>query len=315
MRLVSLLPSATEVVCQLGLKSHLVGISHECDYPATVSHLPRVTASKINAQDSSRRIHDSVEELIRQTLSVYDLDLKLLDTLSPDFVITQDICDVCAVPFAQVESACRQVLGEQTQLISLRPHRLADIWKDIHHVAEKLDRLEDYSRFQESVDKRIAVIEGTISASGVETKKKVLTIEWMDPVMVGGMWVPEMIDIVQGEALFAAAGEHARTVTRAELETIDPDVVVVKPCGFKLRQSMGELDVLKACAPWEKWTACRTGNVFLIDGNAYFNRPGPRILDSIEILAYCTHPDLFPELGDEYTASIVRMNPDLTIPE
>ncbi len=315
MRLVSLLPSATEVVCELGLKSYLVGISHECDYPATVAHLPRVTASKVNASDTSRGIHDSVEALIRQALSVYDLDLDLLDTLNPDFVITQDLCDVCAVPLGQVETACREVLGEQTRLITLRPQRLKDIWDDIRRVAEVLGRQEDCERFLESVDGRIAAIEDTLNADGVKEKKRILTLEWMDPVMVGGLWVPEMIGIAGGEALFAAAGEKARTVNRGELDTINPDVVIVKPCGFKLGQTIRELDRLKACAPWDNWKATQNGNVFLVDGNAYFNRPGPRILDSIEILAYCAHPEVFPELGDIYASSIIRLGPALSIPE
>lgn len=313
MRIVSLLPSATEIICSLGLSSQLVGVSHECDHPDNITHLPRLTSSSINHLGKSREIHDSVEGLIKKTLSVYDLDLELLQKLNPDVIITQDICDVCAVPLPQVEEACRKVLGPEVQIITLKPTRLNDIWSDIQKTAEATRQLKAYQKLKSDVDRRIQAIRERISSSKAP-KKSILTVEWVDPLMVGGMWVPEMIEIVQGEYLFASPGQHAMTVNKEQLEGIQPDVVVVKPCGFKLDQTVRELDALRESIPWEQWEIFRTDNIFLVDGNAYFNRPGPRIIDSLEILAFCTHPEIFPEFGDIYKQDIIRLGPELNLP-
>ncbi len=313
MKLVSLLPSATEIVCELGLSSSLVGISHECDYPENIAHLPHLTASSINTQGKSRAIHQSVEDLLKNTLSVYDLDLELLKTLQPDTIITQDICDVCAIPFAEVEKGCQQVLDNDVSIISLKPHRLNDIWQDMAKVAKSLGRMQDFAKFESSLHQRMQHIQKKIQSSGAP-KKSVLTIEWMDPVMIGGMWVPEMIDIVGGEYLFAEPGQHARTVSAQQLREINPDVVVIKPCGFKLEQTVRELDTLRKTIPWESWQVTQSDRVFLVDGNAYFNRPGPRILDSLEILAHCAHPALFPEFAKTYQNAFIRLTPDLKLP-
>ena len=312
MKIVSLLPSATEIVCSLGLTSQLVGISHECDHPDGIQHLPRLTSSSIDHLGKSREIHDSVENLITNTLSVYDLNLDLLRTLEPDVIVTQDICDVCAVPLKQVEEACRKVLGPEIKIITLKPRLLDDIWGDMKTVAEATDRMENYKKFMSAVDERIETIRKVIAASA-PPKKSILTIEWVDPVMVGGMWVPEMIDMVDGEYLLASPGQHAMTADKEQLRGINPEVVVVKPCGFKLDQTVRELDALKETVPWEEWDVFQTDNIFLVDGNAYFNRPGPRIIDSLEILAFCTHPGLFPEFGNTYQQCIIRLDPGLKL--
>jgi len=312
MKIVSLLPSATEIICSLGLSSQLVGISHECDHPDNITHLPRLTSSSINPQGKSREIHDSVENLIQNTLSVYDLNLDLLRNLKPDVIITQDICDVCAVPLAQVKEACRQILGPQIKIIALQPTRLDDIWNDMQMVAEATSQMEMYNNFKSDIDRRIQTIRERVSSSEAP-KKSILTIEWMDPVMVGGMWVPDMIEIVAGEYLFASPGQHAMTTSMEQLESINPDVVVVKPCGFKLDQTVRDLDVLKETVPWQRWDIFQTDNIFLVDGNAYFNRPGPRIIDSLEILAFCAHPGLFHDFGEIYQQKIIRLDPELNI--
>lgn len=306
MKIVSLLPSATEIVCRLGLESSLVGVSHECDYPAPVTHLPRLTASKINPRKSSSEIHRSVAELLKSAISVYDLNLDLFRSLQPDWVITQDLCDVCAVSFQQVEDACRQVCEKDTKIISLRPNKLNDIWQDVARVAESLGVRNRYEDFQRDVDRRIEDIQTRLRSA--PAKKKILTIEWLDPVMIGGMWIPEMIEIAGGEVLLAESGQPASTVGEEQLRAIDPDVVIVKPCGFKLEQTLREMAGEKFSIPWEGWKACRTKNIFLVDGNTYFNRPGPRIIDSLEILAGCAHPDLFPEFTEKYKSSIRRMD-------
>lgn len=309
MKIISLLPSATEIICQLGLENHLVGISHECDYPATVKNLPKLTSSGVNHHAMSRDIHQSVAEILKNSISVYDLDLKQLKLLDPDFIITQDLCDVCAVSFHQVEEACEQELGKKTRIISLKPCTLNDIWGDLEQVAKALGAAESYLLFKRQVDERIEHIKNSIPAEP-KFNKKILTVEWLDPIFVGGMWIPEMIEIVGGSFMMAVPGQKAWQITREDLNDIEPDVVIFKPCGFKLDQTVKEMDLIKNTFPWEKWPALKNSGVYLVDGNAYFNRPGPRIMDSLEILAYCTHPDLFPQFGQKYESSIIKIGPD-----
>jgi iron complex transport system substrate-binding protein len=308
MRIISLLPSATEIVCQLGLESQLVGVSHECDFPPSVNRLPRLTSSGVHNHAKSRDIHQSVAEILKNSISVYDLDVKQLKSLDPDFIITQDLCDVCAVSFQQVQQACEQELGKKAQIISLKPCWLNDIWEDLERVARTLGVREPYLSFKKEVDGRIEYIQNAIP-DDPKFKKNILTVEWFDPIFVGGMWVPEMIEIVGGTYLFAEPGQKAWQVTKEKFSEIEPDVVVIKPCGFKLDQTLQEMELIKNTFPWEKWPALKNSGVYLVDGNAYFNRPGPRIMDSLEILAYCTHPDLFPEFGQKYESSIIKIEP------
>ena len=312
MKIGTLLPSATEIVCVLGLEKKIVGISHECDFPASIGSLPRLTSSSIGKDDSSEDIHHSVETLLKKSLSIYDLDLELLKVLRPDYLITQDLCDVCAVSFSQVIEACSKVLNSDTKIISLRPQNLNDIWDDVRKVACELDAVPAYEEFKINVDKRINYIVNKISVHSSVTRS-VLTIEWYGPVMIGGLWIPEMIEIAGGNYLMAAPGERARTVTQENLNEIDPDVVIVKPCGYKLEQTLQELEMIHKNVPLEKWKAYKNSNMFIVDGNAYFNRPGPRILDSLEILSYCLYPEIFPEFLEKYGQSLVRLSQGLKV--
>ncbi len=195
MKVVSLLPSATEIISRLGLEKNLVGVSHECDFPESVALLPKLTSSSINAELSSFNIHKSVMEVMKRAVSVYDLNLELLTSLKPDFIITQDLCDVCAVSFEQVEQACQEVLDKNARIISLKPKVLGDIWDDVQNVADQLSVHEKGREFHEEMESRIKALQ-TRRRDG--TSPKVLTIEWIDPIYIGGMWLPEMITIVGG---------------------------------------------------------------------------------------------------------------------
>ena len=304
MKIVSLLPSATEIISRLGLEKNLVGVSHECDFPESVALLPKLTSSTINTERSSPNIHKSVMEVMKRAVSVYDLDLELLTSLKPDFIITQDLCDVCAVSFEQVEQACQEVLDKNIRIISLKPKMLGDIWDDVQNVADQLSVTEKGREFHEEMESRIKALQ-TRRRDG--TSPKVLTIEWIDPIYIGGMWLPEMIDIVGGEVCFAESGKKAPVVSREDLEKVEPDVVVVKPCGYKLKQTLKEIDLLKKQLPlWKK-----PPRIYMVDGNSYFNRPGPRILDSLEILAYCTYPEMFSEFGERYKKDFIELGPGL----
>ncbi len=306
MKLVSLLPSATEIIARLGLEKNLVGVSHECDFPESVVSLPKLTSSLINAKLSSAEIHQSVMGVMKSAVSVYDLDIELLKTLRPDFIITQDLCDVCAVSFEQVEQACQEVLETDARIISLKPQLLGDIWGDVQNVADQLSVSDVGHEFRKEVESRINEVR---ARSGNGPSQKVLTIEWVDPIYIGGMWLPEMIGIVGGQACFAESGQPAPVVNREDLEKIEPDVVIVKPCGYKLDQTLKELELLRQQLPdWKN-----PPRIYLVDGNSYFNRPGPRILDSLEILAYCTHPTLFPEFGEQYKEGIIELGSALAL--
>jgi len=231
----------------------------------------------------------------------------LLKSLKPDFIVTQDLCDVCAVSFSQVEEACRELLD--CKIISLKPKRLGDIWDDVLSTAETLGVKPKGQQFQQEVDERVQAVRDRL-AKTKKTRPKVLTIEWIDPIYIGGMWLPEMIDIAGGQVCLAESGQPAPIVSREDLEKIEPDVVVVKPCGYKLDQTLKELDLLKTQIP--AWS--NPPRVYLVDGNAYFNRPGPRILDSLEVLAHCTHPDLFPEFGEQYAEGLIPLEQGLQLP-
>ena len=306
MKIVSLLPSATEIISRLGLEKNLVGVSHECDFPESVVLLPKLTSSSINTELSSSNIHKSVMEVMKSAVSVYDLDLELLTSLKPDFIITQDLCDVCAVSFEQVEQACQEVLDKNIRIISLKPKMLGDIWDDVQNVADQLSVNEKGREFHEEKESRIKALQ-TRRRDG--TAPKVLTIEWIDPIYIGGMWLPEMIAIVGGQVCIAESGQPAPVVNQEDLEKIEPDVVVIKPCGYKLEQTLKELELLKKQLPdWKK-----SPRIYLVDGNSYFNRPGPRILDSLEILSYCTYPDLFLDFGEYYKKGFIELDSDLQL--
>ena len=306
MKVVSLLPSATEIISRLGLEKNLVGVSHECDFPKSVALLPKLTSSTINTDLSSSNIHKSVMEVMKRAVSVYDLNLELLTSLKPDFIITQDLCDVCAVSFEQVEQACQEVLDKNARIISLKPKVLRDIWDDVQNVADQLSVNEKGREFHEEMESRIKALQ-TRRRDGASPK--VLTIEWIDPIYIGGMWLPEMIAIVGGQVCIAESGQPAPVVNREDLEKIEPDVVVIKPCGYKLEQTLKELELLKKQLPdWQK-----PPRIYLVDGNSYFNRPGPRILDSLEILAYCTYPDLYLDFGECYKKGLIELGSDLQL--
>ena len=220
---------------------------------------------------------------------------------------------MCAVSFSQVENACTQVLGSKTKIIPLRPKRFNDIWQDVYRVAQELNVVSAYEKFKKDLDQRIEYIRKTLAANP-PIKKSVLTIEWFDPIMIGGLWIPEMIDISGGSYLLSSPGEKAFTANKENLANINPDVVIIKPCGFKLKQTLQEMETLKENIPWGNWTAYQNSNIFIVDGNSYFNRSGPRILDSLEILSYCLHPRIFPEFLKKYEKALIQLEPRLKVP-
>jgi iron complex transport system substrate-binding protein len=308
-RVASLLPAATEIVCGVGAEADLVGISHECDFPEAVRGLPALTRARVRPAGTSREIDREVRRVLQDALAVYEIELARLEAVRPDVIVTQDLCDVCAVSFDDVCAAAAKLVDRNVRIVNLHPTRFGDVWSDIARVAEALGRTAEGADVIGSLQARAAEIAARSSARGA--RPRVVSIEWIEPVMIGGMWMPELIEMAGGTTLVTQPGDHAPTLTMEALRALAPDVVVVSPCGFPLDRTLDELPQLRGALPWESWPAVRTGRVYVADGNAYFNRPGPRIVESLEILAACLHPDAFPELRRQHQSAAIRVDAEL----
>ena len=287
MRIVSLLPSATEIICSLGAGSSLVGVSHECDYPAEVRGLPAVTRPKIRTDAVSAVIDQSVRALVARGLSVYEIDVERLAALAPDVIVTQEQCEVCAVSYREVEAAARQVLDPAVTIVSLAPTVLADVWRDISRVAAALGREAQGSELVTAAADRLAALGRTTSGLA---RPVVACIEWLDPLMIAGNWIPELVALAGGSYPFAPPGAMSARTAWSALLAARPEVVVLMPCGFTIVQTRRELPAVTARAEWRALSAVRAARASVVDGNSYFNRPGPRIVESAEILAGLIHP-------------------------
>ncbi len=313
LRVASLLPSATEMVCALGCEEWLVGVSHECDWPASVVGRPVLTASRIPHGLRSGAIDAAVRGVLKNALAVYDIDEAALAAARPDVIVTQDLCDVCAVSFDEVVAATKKLVNPDVRIVNLHPTRLADVWADLRKVGAALGREREAAAVCADIDRRVAAVArraaSWLARSGGRPPR-VLTIEWIDPVMIGGTWMPELVALAGGQALVTQPGAHAPTLAREQLRALDPapDVVLVKPCGFPLERTLQEADALAALLAEMPWPAIADGEVWLADGNAFFNRPGPRLVDSLEILAACVHPEAFADLRRMHGAHFRRLH-------
>jgi len=291
LRIVSLLPSCSEIVCGLGLADRLVGRSHECDYPLEVLRSPVCTGPKINVRASSGEIDRQVKLLLQDALSIYRIDVAKLKELRPDIILTQSQCEVCAVSLPEVEQAVADWVGAKPRIISLAPNSLADVWNDILRVAETLDVAERGRSLVRQLQSRVEVIAGETRA--VSHSPSVACIEWLDPLMAAGNWVPELVGLAGGQNLFGEAGRHSPWLEWEEVCERNPEMLVVMPCGFDLVRTRQEVPALTRQPGWTKLRAVKNGQVYLTDGNQYFNRPGPRLVESLEILAEIIYPNLF----------------------
>jgi len=289
MRIVSLLPSATEIVCALGYGDLLVGRSHECDHPASVTDLPICSRARIAVDASSSEIDGSVKAIVSAGLSVYEIDEETLRALAPDFIVTQTQCDVCAVSEHEVKRAVNDWLDGQCEIVSLSPNRLEDVWEDIVRVATALGNRRNGEEVVATLRERMSKIRARAATS--EMKPRVAVIEWIEPLMAGGNWMPELVDMAGGENLFGKAGEHSPWLEFDALERSDPDVIVVAPCGFDLQRTRREMPPLMQRPGWTSLKAVNNGRVYLTDGHHFFNRPGPRLAESLEILTELLHPE------------------------
>lgn len=289
MRIVTLLASATEIVSALGFRDSLVARSHECDFPTDVSGLPFCTEPKIDVSGSSSDIDQRVKAVVRDGLSVYRVDSDALKSYEPDVIVTQSQCEVCAVSEKDVLEATCDWLENRPRIVTLKPDALADIWSDIARVADALNAPDRGNDLIRRLKARMASVEEEVRAQIV--KPTVACIEWIDPLMAGGNWMPELVAMAGGKNLFGEAGAHSPWMEWDELKNADPDVIVILPCGFDIARARKDMPALTGQPGWNDLRAVHNGRVCVADGNQYFNRPGPRIADSLEILAEMLYPD------------------------
>ena len=290
-RVISLIASATEIVCALGFEDRMVGRSHECDFPPSVEKLPVCSSSKVDVDGSSRAIDDQVRAIVADALSVYRVNGRLLDELSPTVIVTQTQCEVCAVSLKDVEEAVCELVSSEPRIVSLAPMDLGDVFRDIRTVAATLGRPERAERLTAGLTARLDAIR---ERSGqLDERPTIACIEWIDPLMHAENWVPELVEIAGGSVMLGEAGRHSGYFEFEKLVEADPDVIAVMPCGFDIPRTAAEMPPLAARPGWSDLSAVQSGRVFLTDGNQFFNRPGPRVVESAEILAELLHPEVF----------------------
>jgi len=289
-RVVSLIASATEIVYALGLGDLLVARSHECDWPPEVVRLPAASRPGFPTTGTSRAIDLAVKDRLAKALSIYEVDADVLRRVRPDVILTQTQCAVCAVTPGDVERAVCQLAGQAVTVVALEPNRLGDVWEDVRRVAAALGEPARGEAVLERLRRRVVEI-GTRAAA--LPRPTVAAVEWMDPLMAAGNWMPELIELAGGTSVVGEAGQHSPWITWQDLAARDPHVILVSPCGFDLARTARELPRLAARAEWRALAAVRGGRAYLADGNAYFHRPGPRLVESLEILAEMLHPETF----------------------
>jgi iron complex transport system substrate-binding protein len=299
MRAVSLLPAATEIVAALGQLDCLVGVSHECDYPPEVNDKPRVTRCPIHGAGlPSAQIDQWVRETLATTGTLYTLDAPLLRRLKPDVILTQRLCDVCAVDYESV-AAFAATLPGPPQVVNLEPSSLADIFENIRQVARVLGVPERADAVVTALTARVDAAQARVSS--VDDRPRCFLMEWIDPPYCSGHWGPELVELAGGVEPLGLKGKDSTRIEWGRVLAAQPEVIVLACCGHRADRTLADLPILQGYPGWQSLPAARHGRVFAVDGSAYFSRPGPRIVDSLEILAEILHPDLFrghfPERG------------------
>lgn len=282
MRIVSLLPSATEILFGIGAGEELVGVTHECDFPPEALALPRLTSSALPCASRAADIDRHVRASLHAGSSIYHLDSALLERLEPDLIVTQELCPVCAVSYEIVDTAVKRLCSD-ARIVSLEPSSLEDVLGNIAVLGEITAHADGAGRLVAHLRERIGALRER--ARQVDVRQRTLLLEWTDPPMGGGHWAPGLIELAGGEPVLGNPGGNSPRLEWSAIADADPDVVVVAPCGFDLDKTRAAVDELAAISEWNRLRAVRSGNAFLMDGNAYMNRPGPRLVDTAEQLA------------------------------
>ncbi|HMJ26198.1 MAG TPA: cobalamin-binding protein [Pyrinomonadaceae bacterium] len=302
MRIVSLLPSTTEIVCALGLEESLVGITHECDYPASVAGKPRLTASRISQETmSSSEIDHAVRSQLDGHGSIYDLDEERLRELRPDLILTQELCDVCAVSYKTVEHAARMFEAD-VKVVSLEPNTIGDIFENIRMVGDLTGRTSEAARLVADLNGRLDRVKKMTAR--VDRRPRTLMLEWLEPAFAPGHWVPEQVAIAGGDQRFGQAGRPSITTTAEAIRAYAPEVIVLIPCGYYKEDILRQLPSANLPDGWEDLPAVRSGEVWATDATSYFSRPGPRVVEGVEILTRILHPEIFGAPDDEQAVRV-----------
>ena len=287
MRICSLLPGATEIVFALGLGDDLVGVTHECDYPADAQNKPAVVKSVVDAKSmSGAEIDRKVAELLQAGKGLYRIDEAAFAEAAPDLVITQALCEVCALDYNEVVKAAA-ALSHKPEIVSLNPHRLAEILDDILRVGAATGRNKAATAMVDDLRQRIEQVGGREP----DRRPRVICLEWFEPLYSAGHWVPEMVALAGGHDVIGHAGEPSAKIDWRAVVDAQPEVILLMPCGFDVRRTVRESTPLRALPGWNDLPAVRAQRVFALNGNAYFSRPGPRLVNGLEILARIIHPD------------------------
>jgi iron complex transport system substrate-binding protein len=306
LKIVSLLPSATEIVCALGLEENLVGITHECDFPASVTDKLQLTKSRISHETmSSAEIDHAVRSQLDGHGSIYDLDEKLLEKIKPDLIITQELCDVCAVSYKTVQKAAKIYVAD-AQVVSLEPNTIEDIFENIKTVGELTGTQNKAQEVVGNLQNRLDKIRS--QTEKIEKRPKVFMLEWLEPPFAPGHWTPEQVEIAGGNCLLGKAGEKSVTTTYEKISESKPEVLVLIPCGYYKEDILRQLPNTSFPKTFKQLPAFENDGIWALDATAYFSRPAPRVVDGSEILAKIFHPEIF---GAPNETEAVRVSRDL----
>ncbi len=302
MRICSLLPAATEMAFALGLGDALVGVTHECDYPAEAKQKPVVVRSVIDsARMTSGEIDRKVGEVLQAGKGLYTIDEAAFIDAAPDLILTQGLCDVCALDYNEVVKVAAK-LSRQPTIVSLNPHSLADVLEDIRRIGAVTERLIVAEALVQDLQRRI----DRVADAHPVHRPRVVCLEWYEPLYAAGHWTPEMVELAGGEDILGRQGEPSSKVEWRDVVSARPEVILLMPCGFDVRRTVKEATPLRRREGWNDLPAVRAGKVFAVNGNAYFSRPGPRLIDGLEILAQLIHPEKIA--GSLSTADAARFN-------
>jgi iron complex transport system substrate-binding protein len=290
MRIVSLLPSATEILYALGLGDSVVGVTHECDFPPAAAKKPPLIRPRVDPHAAPAEIDRQVSELVQRGESIYAVDAELLASLKPDLIITQDLCHVCAASPDDLATALTR-LPNQPRVLTLTPHSLDEVWQDIVRVGDAAGTTRDAEILAAELQNRVETAESTVQTAA--RRPRVLCLEWLDPYYVGGHWVPEMVSKAGGEDVLGRAEQPSFQLSANEIVQSNADVILVMLCGYDAARNAAEFKRTQLPQGWNKLPALREGQIFAVDANSYFSRPGPRLADGVELLAQLFHPDLF----------------------
>jgi iron complex transport system substrate-binding protein len=300
MRIVSLLSSATEILFAIGAGDDVVAVSHECDYPPEATTLPRATRSIVDSSRSSGEIDRQVKQLVKAGATLYEIDGELIRKLKPDLIVAQAQCDVCAVRYQHVvDFVASEPTLRDTKVIALNPQYFMQIFQDVLYIGQATNRYDAAIRFKERLLGRHAEVLNKTNHALNCHRPRVVVIEWTEPLMAAGNWTPELVQAAGGEPLLGAAGQHSGYITWPDVIAARPEVLIAAPCGFNLDRSLLEARRLMDLPGYYGLPAVKTGQTFVVDGNAYLNRSGPRVVDSLEILAHLIRPELFDPPGGE----------------